>query len=242
MGAAPAAGAERPRSPSSTSWRRRRCPSSFPRCSWTTAGTGTEASASRRPCPRRSTWAPAGSWPSPPGTPAPPPRPTSPRSAGYPPPAQVVGVLMNSIFLDLLDADALRLDRLNRLLERLPREQRLGLRPVKLLVLRPSRGPGHAGQPVRGAAARAFRFLTRGLGTRQTRSPDFLSLILFQPDYLNALMEIGRSRCRGSGGRDRRLHGSPGLIQDPAGGALTVTASWCVAEPCVGSMASARTV
>jgi NTE family protein len=36
-----------------------------------------------------------------------------------------------------------------------------------------------------------FRFLTRGLGTRETESPDFLSLILFQPDYLRALMEMG---------------------------------------------------
>jgi NTE family protein len=38
---------------------------------------------------------------------------------------------------------------------------------------------------------RSFRFLTRGLGTRETESPDMLSLILFQPDYLTALMEIG---------------------------------------------------
>jgi len=38
---------------------------------------------------------------------------------------------------------------------------------------------------------RAFRFLTRGLGTKETRSPDFLSLILFQPDYLQTLIEMG---------------------------------------------------
>ena len=37
----------------------------------------------------------------------------------------------------------------------------------------------------------AFRFMTRGLGTKQTRSPDFLSMVLFQPDYLTALIEIG---------------------------------------------------
>jgi NTE family protein len=38
---------------------------------------------------------------------------------------------------------------------------------------------------------RAFRFLTRGLGTKETRSPDFLSLILFEQDYLQALIEMG---------------------------------------------------
>ena len=36
-----------------------------------------------------------------------------------------------------------------------------------------------------------FRFLTRGLGTRETKSPDFLSLLLFEPSYLGELMDIG---------------------------------------------------
>ena len=38
---------------------------------------------------------------------------------------------------------------------------------------------------------RAFRFMTRGLGTLETNSPDLLSFILFQPDYLRALMALG---------------------------------------------------
>jgi NTE family protein len=112
---------------------------------------------------------------------------------GYPPPAQVLGILMNSIFLDLLDADALRLDRLNRLVEALPEEKLEGLRPVKLFVLRPSMDLGILATRYEARLPRAFRFLTRGLGTRQTRSPDFLSLVLFQPDYLDALMAIGES-------------------------------------------------
>jgi NTE family protein len=112
---------------------------------------------------------------------------------GYPPPAQVVGVLMNSIFLDLLDHDAARLDLLNRLLESLPEEEREGLRPLKLLILRPSVDLGKLADLHERELPRAFRFLTRGLGTRQTRSPDLLSLVLFQPDYLRALMEIGEA-------------------------------------------------
>ena len=110
---------------------------------------------------------------------------------GYPPPAQVMGVLMNAVFLDLLDADALRLDRLNRLVEQLPEDKRNGLRRVRLLTLRPSRDLGRLAGRYEPQLPPAFRFLTRGLGTRQTQSPDFLSLVLFQPDYLNALMEVG---------------------------------------------------
>jgi NTE family protein len=119
-----------------------------------------------------------------------------PSIAGYPPPAQIAGVLMNSVFLDLLDQDAYRLERLNSLLEKLPEEEREGLRPVRLLVLRPSTDLGRLAGQYEPQLPRIFRFLTRGLGTRETESPDFLSLILFQPDYLTALMECGERDAR----------------------------------------------
>lgn len=112
---------------------------------------------------------------------------------GYPPPAQVIGVLLNAVFLDLLDADALRLERINRLLQALPVDQREGLRPVRLLTLRPSQDLGRMAGRFEPRLPKGFRFLTRGLGTRETASPDFLSLVLFQPDYLRALMEIGEA-------------------------------------------------
>ncbi len=38
---------------------------------------------------------------------------------------------------------------------------------------------------------RTFRFLTRGLGTQQTRSNDMISLVMFQHDYLERLLELG---------------------------------------------------
>ena len=119
-----------------------------------------------------------------------------PEVSGYPPPAQIAGVLLNSIFLDLLDHDALRLERINALLEKLPEEERIGLHPIELMVIRPSRDLGRMAGEYEPRLPRVFRFLTRGLGTRETRSPDFLSLILFQPDYLRALMECGEEDAR----------------------------------------------
>ncbi|GIT49996.1 MAG: patatin [Gemmatimonadota bacterium] len=114
-------------------------------------------------------------------------------SQGYPPPAQVAGVLLNSIFLDLLDHDALRLEQLNHLLADLPRDKRQDLRPVRLLTLRPSCDLGTLAHEHESQLPKAFRFLTRGLGTTQTHSPDFLSLILFQPDYLRTLIKVGEA-------------------------------------------------
>jgi NTE family protein len=115
----------------------------------------------------------------------------TPIVTGYPPPAQVLGTLLNAVFLDLVDQDVLRLERLNRLLEQLPPDRRDGLRLIDILVLRPSRDLGALAASFEPQLPRAFRFMTRGLGTRETRSPDLLSLLMFQPDYIATLMDLG---------------------------------------------------
>lgn len=47
--------------------------------------------------------------------------------------------------------------------------------------------------------------MTRGLGTRSSESPEFLSLILFYPDYLRDLMDLGE-RDAEARARNRRVH------------------------------------
>jgi NTE family protein len=111
--------------------------------------------------------------------------------AGYPPPAQVAGVLYNAIFLDQLDSDAVEMLRLNRLLARLPEAERDGLRPIDLLMLRPSIDLGQLANTYEADLPRPLRFLTRGLGTRETKSNDLLSLVMFQNDYVRHLIELG---------------------------------------------------
>ena len=115
----------------------------------------------------------------------------APVVVGYPPPAQVAGVLLNSIFLDQFDGDALRLERINRLLRAVPEPARGGLRPIELLLLRPSQDLGRLANEYEPRLPRTFRFLTRGLGTQAARSNDFLSLVMFQQDYLRRLIELG---------------------------------------------------
>ena len=117
----------------------------------------------------------------------------APSVTGYPPPVQVAGLLMNAIFLDLLDEDALRLSRVNELVAALDPDQRQGMRQVRLLTLRPSVDLGRLAGKFEPQLPRAIRYMTRGLGTRHTESPDFLSLIMFQPDYLGELMRVGEA-------------------------------------------------
>ena len=114
-----------------------------------------------------------------------------PKSTGYPPPAQILGHLMDSIFLDVLDEDVRRLESLNRLLAKLPPEERGGLRDVAIRVLRPSRDLGQLAASYEPRLPSSFRYLVRSLGTRDTQTSDFLSMLMFQPDYLTKLVELG---------------------------------------------------
>lgn len=112
-----------------------------------------------------------------------------PVSRNYPAPAQIAGNLLNAVFLDLLDQDAMHLVRINGLIEQLPDRQEF--RPIHLHVVRPSADLGRLANEYEARLPRALRFLTRGLGTRESRSNDLLSLIMFQSDYLARLVELG---------------------------------------------------
>jgi len=116
-----------------------------------------------------------------------------PSITAYPPPAQVAGVLFNAIFLDQLDGDAMELRQINSLIENQPEERRQGLRPIELLVLRPSEDLGRLANAYEVDLPKGFRFFTRGLGTRETRSNDMLSLVMFQTDYVKRLIELGEA-------------------------------------------------
>ena len=114
-----------------------------------------------------------------------------PMVSGYPPPLQISGQLLNAIFLDDLSRDANELERINMLLGEVAPEKRRGLRPIKLLVARPSRDLGKLVAEFESRLPRVFRHLIRSLGSRETSRPDVLSLLAFDPDYIAALIEVG---------------------------------------------------
>lgn len=109
----------------------------------------------------------------------------------YPPPATVIGMLLNAIFLDMLDYDAMVMQRINALLTKHPEERRMGLKPVDLLVVRPSQDLEALAGTFETALPRFFRYMVRGLGTRETKRPDLLAMILFAPAYIKRVIEIG---------------------------------------------------
>jgi NTE family protein len=117
----------------------------------------------------------------------------TPEVTGYPPTAQVLGILMNAIFLDLMDQDALTLERINNLVRELPPSKRGGFREVKLLLLRPSQDLAALARDYIPRISGGFRLFNRSIGTGRTRMPRWLSMILFEPAYIQHVMEIGET-------------------------------------------------
>ncbi len=143
-----------------------------------------------------------------------------PAITGYPPPAQVIGSLMNSIFLDLLDQDAWRVETMNQLLRKIDPEDRDDLKVIRLLTLRPSRDLGRLAREFEGHLPGVLKFLVRGLGTRETDSPDVLSFLLFDPGYLRLLIDMGERDGEARLGEIEAMLGAPTPSPGAAGAGI----------------------
>jgi NTE family protein len=115
----------------------------------------------------------------------------TPVVSGYPPAAQIIGQLVNAIFLDVIDEDVVRMERMNELLLQIPLEQRDGFKLIDLFVLRPSHDLGKLAGDYQRFLPTGMKFFTRALGTEETKSSDFVSLLMFEPHYLKLLIEMG---------------------------------------------------
>jgi len=114
---------------------------------------------------------------------------------GYPPAAQVAGMLFNAVFMDAMEADIERLQRVNRTLEafpaNVPHPERL--RVIDLQVMQPSRDLGRIAAENVDALPTTLRYILRGLGAHELSQSDLLSYLLFEPPYIRRLLELGRA-------------------------------------------------
>jgi len=115
----------------------------------------------------------------------------------YPSFAQTAGHALSSIFLDNLGADVERLLQMNEVVDLLSpgmlAEHGLELRRVNALVLAPSKDLGALAAEYAERLPRGVRTLLRGLGSTQGSGSSFVSYLLFDRDYCDALIELGHN-------------------------------------------------
>lgn len=116
-----------------------------------------------------------------------------PKIDHYPSLAEIAGHALNSIFLDGLEVDLERMQRINQILEYIPEAMRnqLDLYQIDALIITPS-------QPLEKIAERyvrhlpwTIRVLLRLLGVRRGSDANLVSYLLFEKDYCRALIELG---------------------------------------------------
>ena len=117
------------------------------------------------------------------------------KTIAYPSLAQIAGHALNSIFLDSLEVDVERLERINRTIRLISPEDRsrhdVQLREVDVLVIAPSEEIDRIAARHTRELPRAIRFLLRGLGATRTGGATLTSYLLFEPAYCRALIALG---------------------------------------------------
>ena len=116
-----------------------------------------------------------------------------PLVSGYPPAAQILNQLVNAIFLDQIDEDVARMERMNEMLRKMRPEERAGMKPIDLLVLRPSIDLGKLASDYEKLLPRKLKLAVRALGGRETESSDLVSMLTFEGPYMRRLIEAGEA-------------------------------------------------
>jgi NTE family protein len=117
------------------------------------------------------------------------------RTETHPSLAQIAGHALNSIFLDSLEVDLERLQRINRTIEMIPKEMlersNYPLHEVEFRVITPSEELERIAVTHAGELPLTIRALLHMVGAMRRSGANLLSYLLFERSYCRALIRLG---------------------------------------------------
>ena len=128
----------------------------------------------------------------------------TPAAESYPSPLQIASILSNTLLGDTVGADAASLARINRLARKLAPDERGGLDPADVCVLRPSVDLTAVADTLDVEIGASLGAVLQYLHGEGARLPDLSSMLLYEPEYLRRLLLIGYADAERQ--RDRLEH------------------------------------
>jgi len=108
---------------------------------------------------------------------------------------EIAGVMMNGVFMDGLESDVERLQRINRTVSLIPPEAWTipgpRLRNIPIFVIKPSKDLGKLARDQFAKFPLLIRYLLKGLGASPEKGSDLLSYLAFDSSYTGTLLDLG---------------------------------------------------
>ncbi len=113
---------------------------------------------------------------------------------GYPTIAEIAGHLMDSVFVDSLEEDFERLQRINNTVKKIPEDisrEHIALKNIPALVICPSKDINTIAHDKLHALPDSLQFFLRRIGIYKGGGETILSYLLFEQVFTQALIELG---------------------------------------------------
>lgn len=115
----------------------------------------------------------------------------------YPSMAQILGHVLDSVFVDTLEGDVERLERVNQAIHAAPTDEPLlGMREIEVLKIYPSESIDDIAAEFLHLLPWRLRLFLRGTGGTRRSGAAAVSYLLFEPRFTEALIDLGLSDAR----------------------------------------------